>query len=641
VTAPSAGNIQSVTLYHNGGSGGIILGVYADDGGLPGTRLGVTPEVTINSSEGWQTINLSSQVAVSAGQTVWLAWVTESGAATRADDGTPGRAASGVGWSGGMPSDFGSASTADYVYSVYATYSGGGCTPDCSGKNCGDDGCGGSCGTCSGGQTCQSGVCTDPPASGCTVISGAGTHSGSNVGASNDWSVSGFDCDDSDDSGLDVCYEWTASVSGTHEISTCDLASHDTILTIWNAAGSSQLVCNDDGSGCADYTSEISFDAVAGTTYIIVVDAWRSDRTGSFDLSITAPAGCTPDCSGKNCGDDGCGGSCGTCSGGQTCQSGVCTDPPASGCTVISGAGTHSGSNVGASNDWSVSGFDCDDSDDTGLDVCYEWTPSVSGTHEISTCDLASHDTILTIWNAAGSSQLVCNDDGSGCADYTSEISFDAVAGTTYIIVVDAWRSDRTGSFDLNITAPAGCTPDCSGKNCGDDGCGGSCGTCSGGQVCNSGTCEDPPAGGDFGNTTVYPNSSSATDRRAQPVTAPSAGNIQSITIYHNGGSGGIILGVYADNGGVPGARLGVTSEVTINSSQGWQTINLQSQVSVSTGQTVWLAWVTESGAQTRADDGSPGRAASGQGWSGGMPTDFGSASTANYVYSIYATYAP
>ncbi|HNX11089.1 MAG TPA: prepilin-type N-terminal cleavage/methylation domain-containing protein, partial [bacterium] len=38
-----------------------------------------------------------------------------------------------------------------------------------------------------------------------------------------------------------------------------------------------------------------------------------------------------------------------------------------------------------------------------------------------------------------------------------------------------------------------GCILDCSGKNCGDDGCGGSCGTCTGNDVCISGTCATPP----------------------------------------------------------------------------------------------------------------------------------------------------
>lgn len=37
------------------------------------------------------------------------------------------------------------------------------------------------------------------------------------------------------------------------------------------------------------------------------------------------------------------------------------------------------------------------------------------------------------------------------------------------------------------------CVPDCAGRNCGPDGCGGVCGTCSDGQVCTSGNCA--PAG--------------------------------------------------------------------------------------------------------------------------------------------------
>ncbi|MFH0840401.1 MAG: LamG domain-containing protein [bacterium] len=34
--------------------------------------------------------------------------------------------------------------------------------------------------------------------------------------------------------------------------------------------------------------------------------------------------GCTPDCDGKECGDDGCGGSCGTCSEGRECSADLC-----------------------------------------------------------------------------------------------------------------------------------------------------------------------------------------------------------------------------------------------------------------------------------------------------------------------------
>ncbi len=45
---------------------------------------------------------------------------------------------------------------------------------------------------------------------------------------------------------------------------------------------------------------------------------------------------CTPSCSGKECGDDGCGNSCGSCGGGESCLEGICTGggecTPTSGC---------------------------------------------------------------------------------------------------------------------------------------------------------------------------------------------------------------------------------------------------------------------------------------------------------------------
>lgn len=51
----------------------------------------------------------------------------------------------------------------------------------------------------------------------------------------------------------------------------------------------------------------------------------------------TTPA-CTPSCTGKVCGDNGCGTSCGSCSGGQTCQGGRCVLTCDSGLTACTGA---------------------------------------------------------------------------------------------------------------------------------------------------------------------------------------------------------------------------------------------------------------------------------------------------------------
>jgi hypothetical protein len=50
---------------------------------------------------------------------------------------------------------------------------------------------------------------------------------------------------------------------------------------------------------------------------IITADDWNA-------LAGCLGGGCTRDCSDKQCGDDGCGGSCGKCGVGEICQSGVC-----------------------------------------------------------------------------------------------------------------------------------------------------------------------------------------------------------------------------------------------------------------------------------------------------------------------------
>ena len=144
-----------------------------------------------------------------------------------------------------------------------------------------------------------------------------------------------------------------------------------------------------------------------------------------------------------------------------------------------------------------------------------------------------------------------------------------------------------------------------------------------------------------FGNTTVYPSTSTLNNRMAIPVTFTEAGTIQSISIYHNGGSGGIMLGVYSDAASAPSSRLGITASATVSSTPGWQTVTLTSPVTVSSGQTVWLAWVFQSNPGTRYTAGTPARAQSPATWSGGMPTVFGTASYANYKYSLFCTYTP
>jgi hypothetical protein len=143
------------------------------------------------------------------------------------------------------------------------------------------------------------------------------------------------------------------------------------------------------------------------------------------------------------------------------------------------------------------------------------------------------------------------------------------------------------------------------------------------------------------GYTTVFSSISTVANRRAVPVVTSEAGTIESISIYHQGGTGHAILAVYADAAGRPRSQLGVTDSTLINGTEGWQTIALQNPVEVSAGQTIWLAWVFENDPGMRWTEGAPGRAISKKTWSGGMPNNFGASLTeVNAIYSIYATYS-
>lgn len=140
---------------------------------------------------------------------------------------------------------------------------------------------------------------------------------------------------------------------------------------------------------------------------------------------------CVPSCAGKECGDDGCGGSCGTCPPGLGCVAGICQCVPQ--CQGKSCGPDGCGGSCG----------EC-----LFGQVCYHGNCKC-----LPSCE-----------------QLECGQDGCGnlcglCAD-----GLECVDGVCT------------------------CVPDCAGKDCGDDGCGGSCGTCSQGKVCVEGKCTCIPA---------------------------------------------------------------------------------------------------------------------------------------------------
>ncbi len=90
------------------------------------------------------------------------------------------------------------------------------------------------------------------------------------------------------------------------------------------------------------------------------------------------------------------------------------------------------------------------------VDVWYEWTPDVNGQWIFSTCNAASYDTRLTLWSGCAGAELGCNDDGVGCAGFSSELSvFGLNAGTSYFMQVGGYNGAvGTGTLDISMFTP-------------------------------------------------------------------------------------------------------------------------------------------------------------------------------------------
>ena len=152
---------------------------------------------------------------------------------------------------------------------------------------------------------------------------------------------------------------------------------------------------------------------------------------------------CAAACDGKECGDDGCDGTCGQCGADEHCEGGHCADGPCEpDCAGKECGDDGCGGNCGeCSADDDCSGLECVD----GLceALC---APDCEGKE--------------------------CGDDGCGCPCGECAAGWGCVEGKCEEGV---------------------CTPNCLGKECGDNGCGGKCGECGEGENCQEGVCVDGP----------------------------------------------------------------------------------------------------------------------------------------------------
>ena len=141
------------------------------------------------------------------------------------------------------------------------------CVADCEGKTCGPDGCGASCGSCPAGEQCkdQEGICE--------------------------------------------------SLLGCGEIGSAGCCEGGTLRYCGGSVANPQIQekdCAASGLSCGWSTEGSWYDCGTGTD---------EDPSGNFPRTCPdGPPQCVPDCEGKNCGDDGCWGSCGSCSEAEECS---------------------------------------------------------------------------------------------------------------------------------------------------------------------------------------------------------------------------------------------------------------------------------------------------------------------------------
>ncbi len=284
--------------------------------------------------------------------------------------------------------------------------------------------------------------------------------------------------------------------------SSCD-ACHSALVTGAQRAGAPEGVNFDTDGDVRRQAAKIRDRAIVQLTMPLGAPlADCNQKTLDGFLTQLEQSGCLPSCSGRTCGDDGCGGSCGSCSQALTCTpdgqciqatctpdcvGAACGDDGCSGsCGTCAKTLVCSSTRTCACQPSCV-GKVC------GSDGC---GGSCGACGVTDTCSVTGQ--CLCIPKCSGKQ---CGSDGCGgvCGTCPSGQACDASAQCACVKTCSTKQCGPDGCggscgscggvlvCNTKVGSCTGkCTPSCTGRVCGDDGCGGSCGPCQSGQACDS-----------------------------------------------------------------------------------------------------------------------------------------------------------
>jgi len=235
----------------------------------------------------------------------------------------------------------------------------------------------------------------------------AGSTSGASTGATKE---AGEPSHAGNNGGKSVWYRWTPAINGTAVMDTTGSA-YDTLLAVYtgaDVAGLTSIAANNDISG-NNPRSRVTFSVIAGTTYRIAVDG-RNGESGLVVLNwneVTGPP---------------------------------VNDSFSSAIVLAGSSGSANGTNINATRQ---SGEPNHAGNTGGSSIWYRWTPAIGGQVTFNTLG-SSFDTLLAVYTGSslGSLTVVAANDDLSLNYLQGQVTFTALAGTTYRIVVDGYNGD-------------------------------------------------------------------------------------------------------------------------------------------------------------------------------------------------------